>query len=61
MIVQSLKAFGKEHLSAEIFAKIRGQIDAKNTSKILRDTQDSTGWVYEAIKDIMSNDEGIQL
>lgn len=52
LIVQALKALGKEHLSAEMFAIIREQIDAKNYSKILRDTQGSTGWIYEAIKEI---------
>lgn len=52
LIVQALKALGKEHLSADVFAKIREQIDPKNYSKILRDTQGSTGWIYEAIKEI---------
>ena len=52
LIVQALKALGKEHLSAEIFAKIREQIDPKSHNKILRDTQGSTGWIYEAIKEI---------
>ncbi|MDI1297841.1 DUF6088 family protein [Methylotenera sp.] len=52
LIVQALKALGKEHLSAELFAKIREQVDAKNYSKILRDTQGSTGWIYEAVKAI---------
>lgn len=52
LIVQALKAFGKDHLSAEIFAKIREQIAPKSHNKILRDTQGSTGWVYEAIKEI---------
>ena len=52
LIVQALKALGKEHLTAEMFAKIREQIDPKRYSKILRDTQGSTGWIYEAIKKI---------
>ncbi len=52
LIVQALKALGKEHLTAEMFAKIREQIDPKSYSKILRDTQGSTGWIYEAIKKI---------
>ena len=52
LIVQALKALGKEHLSADVFARIRDQIDAKSHSKILRDTQGSTGWIYEAIKEI---------
>ena len=52
LIVQALKALGKEHLSAEVFANICEQLDPKSYSKILRDTQGSTGWVYEAIKAI---------
>lgn len=52
LIVQALKALGKEHLSESVFAKIREQIDAKSFAKILRDTQGSTGWIYDAIKQI---------
>lgn len=52
LIVQALKALGKEHLSAEVFAKIREQIAKESFAKILRDTQGSTGWIYEAIKQI---------
>lgn len=50
LIVQALKALGKELLSENVFAIIREQIDPKIYSKILRDTQGSTGWIYEAIK-----------
>lgn len=50
LIVQALKALGKEHLSAEVFAKIREQIAKESFAKILRDTQGSTGWIYESIK-----------
>lgn len=52
LIVQALKALGKEHLTAEMFAKIREQIAKESFAKILRDTQGSTGWIYEAIKQI---------
>jgi hypothetical protein len=52
LIVQALKALGKELLSESVFAIIREQIDPKNYNKILRDTQGSTGWIYEAIKQI---------
>lgn len=52
LIVQALKALGKEHLTENVFAKIREQIDEKSYPKILRDTQGSTGWIYEAIKQI---------
>jgi len=52
LIVQALKALGKEHLNAELFAKIRAQIAKESFAKILRDTQGSTGWIYDAIKQI---------
>lgn len=52
LIVQALKALGKEHLNTELFAKIRAKIAKKSFAKILRDTQGSTGWIYEAIKQI---------
>jgi hypothetical protein len=52
LIVQALKALGKEHLTTEVFAKIREQIAKESFAKILRDTQGSTGWIYEAIKKI---------
>ncbi|MGZ8258223.1 MAG: DUF6088 family protein [Methylotenera sp.] len=52
LIVQALKTLGKEHLNAELFAKIRAQIAKESFAKILRDTQGSTGWIYEAVKHI---------
>ena len=52
LIVQALKALGKEHLSAEVLAKIRAQMAEKSFAIILRDTQGTTGWIYEAIKQI---------
>ncbi len=52
LIVQALKALGKEHLSESVFVKIREQIDPTSYAKVLRDTQGSTGWIYEAIKQI---------
>ncbi len=52
LIVQALKALGKEHLTAEMFAKMREQIAKESFVKILRDTQGSTGWIYEAVKQI---------
>jgi hypothetical protein len=59
LIVQALKALGKEHLNVALFAKIRAQVAKESFAKILRDTQGSTSWIYEAIKQIMSDDEGI--
>ena len=52
LIVQALKSLGKEHITNEIINKIKDQIDSKMYEKILNDTQTTTVWVYEIIKQI---------
>jgi hypothetical protein len=57
LVVQALKALGKEHVTTNVIEKISEQIDPINYSKILRDTQGSTGWVYDSIKEICKINE----
>ncbi len=52
LIVQALKALGKERITGEVIEKIRKQIAPEKYGKILKDTQTVTGWVYDAIKEI---------
>ena len=52
LIVQALKSLGKEHISDEIIEKIKEQIEPKMYEKILKDTQSTTVWVYEIIKQV---------
>ncbi len=52
LIVQALKALGKEHIDDKIISKIKNQIDTKKCSKILHDTKSTTVWIYEVIKRI---------
>lgn len=52
LIVQALKSLGKEHITDEIIEKIKEQIEPKMVEKILKDTQSTTVWVYEIIKQI---------
>lgn len=54
LIVQALKSLGKEHVTHATLEKIRTQIDDKMYEKILKDTQSTTGWIYEHIKKICS-------
>ncbi|MGF1575144.1 MAG: DUF6088 family protein [Cyanophyceae cyanobacterium] len=56
LLVQALKALGKEHITPEIIARIRAQQDPSHYERILRDTRSSTGWVYEAIRQICRRD-----
>jgi hypothetical protein len=52
LIVQALKSLGKEHITDEIIEKIKEQIEPKMYEKILKDTQSTTVWVYEIIKQV---------
>ncbi len=52
LIVQALKSLGKEHITDEIIEIIKEQIEPKMYEKILKDTQSTTVWVYETIKQI---------
>jgi hypothetical protein len=55
LLVQALKALGKEQIDAKIIQKIKEQIDKKMYDKILKDTKSSTNWIYETIKEICKN------
>jgi len=56
LLVQAIKALGKEHVTSEMIAKIRTQLDPAHYERILRDTQSSTGWIYQAIRQICRRD-----
>jgi hypothetical protein len=50
LIVQALKALGKEHISESVIEKIRKQVASDMYGKIRKETTTVTGWVYDAIK-----------
>ena len=52
LMVQALKALGREHVDQKVVECIRQQLESKACDRILRDTRSVTGWVYEAIKQI---------
>ncbi|MDP8201824.1 MAG: DUF6088 family protein [Candidatus Tenebribacter burtonii] len=52
LIVQALKALGKDRITPEIISKIRKQTDSKKYNKILLETKPTKIWIYEAIKQI---------
>ena len=56
LIVQALKTLGKERVTEEVIETIRKRIEPKMYAKILKDTQSSTVWIYEAIKQICRED-----
>jgi len=52
LIVQALKALGKERVDETVITAIRKQLDDKACKQVLKDTVTATGWVYEVIKRI---------
>ena len=56
LIVQALKSLGPQRTTPEVIAKIRRQLDPKLHAKVLKDTKTATGWAYETIRGICSED-----
>jgi hypothetical protein len=50
LIVQALKALGRDRIDQVVINKLRKQLSESLRSKVLRDTTTATGWVYDAIK-----------
>jgi hypothetical protein len=50
LLVQALKALGKERIDAAVIATLRRQLDPKLRSRILADTRAVPGWVLQVIK-----------
>ena len=52
LIVQALKALGKERITSEVREKIREQIEPEKYARICKETRNVTSWIYDAIKKI---------
>lgn len=52
LVVQALKALGKERVDDAVIATIRKQFDESACKRVLKDTVTATGWVYETIKQV---------
>lgn len=52
LIVAALKAVGEDRITEHVTAKIRAWLPPGMRSKVLKDTEATTGWVYAAIRKI---------
>lgn len=57
LIVQALKALGKERIDDEIITCIKEQLTEKEKKRTLRSTKYITDWIYEAIQKICNGAE----
>jgi len=56
LIVQALKSLGPERIPPDVVSRIRRQLDPEKRSLVLKDARTATGWVYEAIRRICSEE-----
>ena len=52
LIIQALRAFGKDNLDSQTISKLSGRLNEKEKYQILQESRYITAWIYEAIKDI---------
>ena len=52
LVVQALKALGKERVDDAVVAAIRKRLDAKTCERVLKDARSATGWIYQIIKQV---------
>jgi hypothetical protein len=52
LLVQALKALGKERVNETLILKLRKQFDEAARKRVLKDTVKATGWVYDTIKQV---------
>lgn len=52
LVVQALKALGRERVDAPIAEKIRAQLDVKTRERILKDTRTVAAWIHQWIKEM---------
>lgn len=52
LVVQALKALGKDHVDQSVVNTIRQELGAKTSARILQDTRAVTGWIYQIIKQV---------
>ena len=52
LVVQALKALGKEHIDAADIAQLQRVLTAEEKSKMLTEAKTVTAWIYDCIKQI---------
>jgi len=57
LLVQAIKALGKEHVDAAAVGKLRQWLEPKLRARVLRDTRMVTGWIYEIVKQVCREDD----
>jgi len=59
LIVQALKALGKDELTGEALAKIAARLTKEDTNRLIDDTSRTTAWIRDAIREISKMKGGL--
>lgn len=57
LLVQALRALGKDHVTQDVIRKISDEIGNVPTAKILKDIQQVSVWIYESIEKILKGSQ----
>lgn len=52
LVIQALKALGKENLNAEVISKLKVKLSRKEKDTLLKESQNSTSWIFNVIRQI---------
>ena len=52
LVIQALRAVGKENVTQKGIKKLSGKLDKAEKSRLLLEGQRAAAWIYEAIKQI---------
>jgi Family of unknown function (DUF6088) len=58
LLVQALKALGRERVDASVMARLRSWLPPKRRVAVLADTRAATSWIYQIIKQVCSVEGG---
>lgn len=57
MVIQALKTLGKDGVTQDIIAKLKGTLSSEDKAIILNEAQTSTSWIFEFIREICREEE----
>jgi len=53
LIVQAIKALGEPRIDEQVLAALRAKLDAKERSRLLKESRYVTSWVFEIVKRVV--------
>lgn len=55
LVISSLRTIGKDNIDDEVINKLRETLNSKEKETLLKESNKTTTWIYEAIKKVVNN------